>query len=47
VASVDIKNVRKVFDGSKVAVDNMTLKMYEGEIFVLLGHNGKNKSIPR
>jgi ATPase subunit of ABC transporter with duplicated ATPase domains len=40
IVSVDIKNVRKVFDGKKVAVDNMSLKMYDGEIFVLLGHNG-------
>ncbi len=40
LVSVDIKNVRKVFDGKKVAVDNMSLKMYDGEIFVLLGHNG-------
>jgi len=27
-------------DGVKVAVDHLSITMYEGEIFALLGHNG-------
>lgn len=30
--------------GKKVAVDDLQLTMYEGEIFALLGHNGAGKS---
>eukprot|EP01048_Picozoa_sp_COSAG05_P027355 COSAG05_NODE_7943_length_753_cov_1.185015_1_plen_227_part_01 len=31
-------------DGEKVAVHGLTLSMYEGQIFVLLGHNGAGKT---
>ena len=40
---VKLQNLRKVFkvpDGQKVAVDGLDLSIYEGQIFVLLGHNG-------
>ena len=30
--------------GSHHAVNNVSLKMYEGEIFALLGHNGAGKT---
>lgn len=30
--------------GKKVAVDDVSLKMYEGQITVLLGHNGAGKT---
>lgn len=46
-ACVTIQNLRKEFstpDGIKVAVDGANLTMYEGQIFVLLGHNGAGKS---
>eukprot|EP01138_Halocafeteria_seosinensis_P011391 gb/GECG01011634.1/.p1 GENE.gb/GECG01011634.1/~~gb/GECG01011634.1/.p1 ORF type:complete len:2040 (+),score=216.84 gb/GECG01011634.1/:1-6120(+) len=44
---VRVKNLRKQFptpDGTKVAVENLDLTMYEGQIFALLGHNGAGKS---
>ena len=44
---VELKSLRKEFqtpDGTKVAVDDVDLTMYEGQIFVLLGHNGAGKT---
>ena len=44
---VTVDKLRKTFDtpdGEKVAVDCLTLTMYEGQIFVLLGHNGAGKT---
>jgi len=41
---VSIRGLRKAFntpDGEKVAVAGLDMDMYEGEIFVLLGHNGE------
>jgi len=38
-----IKNLTKEF-GTLRAVDNLSLKMYEGQIFALLGHNGAGKT---
>ncbi|GFO27722.1 ATP-binding cassette sub-family a member [Plakobranchus ocellatus] len=42
-AGIRIAQLRKVF-GKKVAVDGTSLKMYEGQITVLLGHNGAGKT---
>lgn len=41
--AVVVKNLRKTFNG-QVAVNNLSLKMYENEIFALLGHNGAGKT---
>ncbi|XP_067683951.1 phospholipid-transporting ATPase ABCA3-like isoform X2 [Haliotis asinina] len=44
---ISINNLRKVFgSGSKekVAVDGISLNMFEGQISVLLGHNGAGKT---
>lgn len=44
---VDIRNLYKAFDtktGKKVAVDNLNLTMYSGQITALLGHNGAGKT---
>ncbi|ODM99022.1 ATP-binding cassette sub-family A member 3 [Orchesella cincta] len=41
---VDIRNLQKNFGGHKVAVDGVSMKMYDGEIFALLGHNGAGKT---
>lgn len=41
---IHIKKLRKVFSGGKVAVDDLSVEMFENEITVLLGHNGAGKS---
>ncbi|KAI8803630.1 hypothetical protein BJ742DRAFT_907870 [Cladochytrium replicatum] len=44
---VDLVGLRKVFyvnNVEKVAVADLTLSLYEGEIFALLGHNGAGKT---
>jgi ATP-binding cassette, subfamily A (ABC1), member 3 len=44
---VDIQGIRKEFktnNGVKVAVDNLSLTIYSGQITALLGHNGAGKS---
>lgn len=38
-----VRNFRKVF-GDKVAVEDLSLDIYEGQIFALLGHNGAGKT---
>ena len=45
--AVNIKGLYKVFDtpvGPKVAVHDLNVTMYEGQIFCLLGHNGAGKT---
>jgi ATP-binding cassette, subfamily A (ABC1), member 3 len=41
--TVQIRRLRKLF-GSQLAVNNITLNMYENQIFALLGHNGAGKT---
>ena len=41
---LSIQNLRKVFGDGKVAVDDLCLDAYAGEIFALLGHNGAGKT---
>lgn len=41
---IQIKGLRKVFSNKKVAVRDMNLNMYEGQITALLGHNGAGKT---
>lgn len=42
-AGIQVRGLRKVY-AKKVAVDNLSLNMYEDQITVLLGHNGAGKS---
>lgn len=45
--SIRVTDLRKEFstpDGVKVAVDDLSITMYEGQIFALLGHNGAGKT---
>ena len=47
-STVQIRGLRKTFyggDGKIVAVNDLTLDMYEDNLFVLLGHNGAGTSI--
>ncbi|ODM92121.1 ATP-binding cassette sub-family A member 3 [Orchesella cincta] len=39
-AGVEIRKLRKEFGKSKVAVNDISMKIYEGQIFCLLGQNG-------
>lgn len=41
---IEIRNLRKVYENAKVAVHGLHMKMFEGEITVLLGHNGAGKT---
>lgn len=43
-AGIEIRNLRKVYSNKKVAVEGLSLKMYENQITVLLGHNGAGKT---
>lgn len=39
--------LRRIYENrgaSKVAVDNLNLELYEGQIMALLGHNGAGKT---
>ncbi len=44
---IKIRSLKKIFtgpQGTKVAVDNFSLDIYEGQILALLGHNGAGKT---
>jgi len=40
--TVEVNKLRKTF-GSQVSVNHLSFKMYENQIFALLGHNGAGK----
>jgi len=42
--SIKVQGLRKVYNTGKVAVDNVSFNMYQGQIFALLGHNGAGKT---
>jgi len=41
--TVNLSTLRKEYSG-KVAVEGLSLKLYEGQITALLGHNGAGKT---
>lgn len=41
---IEIKNLTKVYNKDKKAVDNISLKIDNGEIFAFIGHNGAGKT---
>lgn len=43
-AGIQIRQLRKQYSPRMVAVDNLSLDMFENEITVLLGHNGAGKT---
>ena len=46
-AILEIKDLHKDFDAGKTvvhAVNGLDIKMYQGQIFALLGHNGAGKT---
>lgn len=40
---MEIKGLRKTF-GKFAAIENLSINMYAGQIFALLGHNGAGKT---
>jgi len=42
--SLQISNLKKVFASGKVAIRNVSMTIYSGQIFALLGHNGAGKT---
>lgn len=41
---IETKNLRKIYSNHKLAVNGLTLKIFEDQITVLLGHNGAGKT---
>ena len=41
---IEIKNFSKIYNNEKKAVDNISLKINDGEIFAFIGHNGAGKT---
>lgn len=41
---IEIKNFTKIYNNEKKAVDNISLKINDGEIFAFIGHNGAGKT---
>lgn len=41
---ISLQKLNKVYDDGTVAVRNVSLDMYEGQIFAFLGHNGAGKT---
>jgi len=41
---LNVRDLRKTFKNGFVAVKGLSLKMYTGQIFALLGHNGAGKT---
>jgi multiple sugar transport system ATP-binding protein len=44
MATIAYRNLRKVFDGGSVAVDDLTLEIGDGEFVVLVGPSGSGKT---
>ena len=42
--SLKIRNICKIFDDKKKALNDVSFNLYKNEIFALLGHNGAGKS---
>lgn len=40
---MEVKNVTKIYNGEKNAVDNILFTVNNGEIFAFIGHNGAGK----
>lgn len=41
---IQIKNAKKIFDYTQIAVDNITMDFYESQITAILGQNGAGKT---
>lgn len=41
---IEIKNVSKTYNNTKLAIDNVSFDVKDGEIFAFIGHNGAGKT---
>lgn len=41
---IEIKNLTKIYNGEKKAVDGINIEVKDGEIFAFIGHNGAGKT---
>lgn len=41
---IELKNFSKTYNGNKLAVDNLSFTVKDGEIFAFIGHNGAGKT---
>lgn len=41
---LEIKNLTKIYKGGKTAVDNLSLRVWAGDIYGFIGHNGAGKT---
>ena len=41
---IEIKNVSKTYNGKNKALNNISFKINNGEIFAFIGHNGAGKT---
>ena len=41
---IEIKNVTKIYNGEKKAINDVSFKVSSGEIFGFIGHNGAGKT---
>lgn len=41
---IEIKNVTKIYNGEKRAVDDISFTVNDGEVFAFIGHNGAGKT---
>ena len=44
IAGVSINQIHKVYSNGKVALEDLNLNFYEGQITSFLGHNGAGKT---
>ncbi len=42
--SLSVRDLNKIYPGGKQAVNDLSLDMFRGQIFALLGHNGAGKT---
>ena len=44
ILGVSVQHLSKVYDNGKIAVEDLSLNFYEGQITSFLGHNGAGKT---